>query len=98
MKAEIGDPLLVTTSYRGVFFGYFHSENLADNIITLTRARNCIYWPPETRGFIGLATSGPLDGSRVGPACDTLELRTVTAVARVQPDAVTRWEDAPWRR
>ncbi len=86
-------PVVVTTEYRGVFFGY--AEDTSGEAIRLSRARNCVYWPAEVRGFVGLATVGPLKGSRVGPPAD-IELRKVTAVLEVTPDAVARWEAAPW--
>ncbi len=41
-------PVLVTTEYRGVFFGYA-ADTKGDTII-LKRARNCIYWP-STNGY-----------------------------------------------
>ncbi len=86
-------PVLVTTSYRGVFFGY--ADETGGDTIKLRRARNCIYWPPEQKGFLGLAAQGPLDGARVGPAAD-IELRGITSVTDVTPEAVARWEQAPW--
>ena len=87
-------PVLVTTSYRGVFFGYATDTN--GETIKLKRARNVVYWPQSQKGFLGLAQMGPLDGARVGPAAD-IELRSVTAVAEVSPEAVARWEAAPWK-
>jgi hypothetical protein len=86
-------PVLVTTVYRGVFFGY--AEDTSGSTITLKRARNCIYWPAEQKGFLGLASDGPLDDARIGPAAD-IEVRDVTCVAEVTPEAVLRWEAAPW--
>lgn len=87
-------PVLVTTSYRGVFFGY--AENTDGDTIKLMRARNVVYWPQAQKGFLGLAQMGPLDGARVGPAAD-IELRSITAVAEVTPEAAARWEAAPWK-
>jgi hypothetical protein len=88
-----GRPVLVTTEYRGVFFGY--SADTDGDTIKLRRARNCVYWPTTVRGFLGLATHGPLAGSRVGPAAD-ITLRKVTSVIECTPEAVERWEAAPW--
>lgn len=85
--------VLVTTSYRGVFFGY--ATKTDGETIRLRAARNCIYWPREQKGFLGLATVGPLSGARIGPAAD-LELRGITAVAECTPEAVAAWERAPW--
>ena len=87
-------PVLVTTEFRGVFFGY--TTDASGDTITLTRARNCIYWPVGNRGFLGLATYGPQPGARVGPAAAKIELRKITCVAAVSPAAVEKWEGAPW--
>lgn len=86
-------PVLVTTEYKGVFFGY--ATETSGKTIKLRRGRCCIYWPTENRGFLGLANQGPLPGARVGPPAD-VELRKVTSVAEVTPEAVHRWEHAPW--
>jgi hypothetical protein len=85
-------PVLVTTEYRGVFFGY--AEDTSGDTVTLHNARNCIYWPSSTGGFLGLAADGPLTGSRIGAKANRIELRRVTAVADVATDAVKRWEGA----
>lgn len=85
--------VLVTTEFRGVFFGY--ATDTTGETIHLKRARNCIYWPSETKGFLGLAEIGPLSGARVGPPAD-IELRKITCVAEVTPQAVDLWEKFVW--
>jgi hypothetical protein len=85
--------VVVTTSHRGVFFGY--ATKTDGPTITLRAARNCIYWPSSAKGFIGLAVTGPLDGARIGPAAD-IELRDITSVVACTPAAVEAWEKAPW--
>lgn len=87
--------VLVTTEHRGVFFGY--AEETAGPTIKLRRARNCLYWGTETKGFLGLAATGPGKTSRVGPAAD-VELRDITCVAECSDEAVKAWEAAPWSR
>jgi hypothetical protein len=93
MTEETGRPVLVTTSYRGVFFGY--AGDTSGDVVKLRRGRNILYWPEETHGFLGLASTGPGPGSRVGPAAD-IEVRGVTAVAEVTPEAAAAWEAEPW--
>ena len=93
LRAEGYRPVLVTTEYRGVFYGL--AKDTSGDTIKLRRARNCLYWPSENRGFLGLAAEGPAPGSRVGPPAD-IELRKVTAVVEVSEEAVERWEAAPW--
>jgi hypothetical protein len=87
--------VLVTTSHRGVFFGYAIKTDGV--MIKLRAARNCISWPTANKGFLGLASMGPVDGARVGPAAD-IELRDITCVAEVTPAAAVAWEAAPWSR
>ena len=88
--------VVVTTEFRGVFFGYIdpkHEGNRAK--LKLHDARNCIYWAKETRGFLGLANTGPFGASRVGPSATTL-LHKITSVSECTPKAIKQWETAPW--
>lgn len=87
--------VLVTTEHRGVFFGY--AMEISGDTISLRAARNCLYWPSEQKGFLGLANAGPVSGCRIGPAAD-IELRKITCVASCTPEAIKRWEEAPWSR
>lgn len=87
--------VLVTTSHRGVFFGYATKTDGAT--IALRAARCCVYWPTDQRGFLGLASDGPKAGARIGPSAD-IELRDITSVAECTPAAVKAWELAPWSR
>jgi hypothetical protein len=87
--------VLVTTEYRGVFFGY--ARDTGGDTIKLRAARNCIYWPEKNKGFLGLANVGPVSGARVGPPAD-IELRKITCVAEVTNEAVKAWEAAPWSK
>lgn len=91
---ELGRPVLITTAHRGVFFGY--TEKTDGETIALKRARLCIYWSSDLKGFMGLASQGPSSNCRVGQAAD-ITLRNITAVVEVSPEAVARWEAAPWR-
>jgi hypothetical protein len=103
--------VLVTTAHKGIFFGYTDYQ-LGDVLkkapisvgnapyaevdsIVLKRARLCVYWTADLRGFMGLASMGPGNGCKIGPACD-IELRNITSVTEVSPEAVKKWEDAPW--
>lgn len=92
MTDKTGRPVLVTTEYRGVFFGY--ATDTSGDTITLTNARNCIYWPSANGGFLGLASYGPVSGARIGARVGKLELRKVTSVAECSAAAVQAWESA----
>lgn len=89
---RVGRPVLITTEFRGVFFGY--ATDTSGDTIALTNARNCIYWSAATGGFLGLAAHGPSSGSRIGESCEKIELRKVTSVAECSPEAVAAWEKA----
>lgn len=93
-KKAVERAVLVTTSHRGVFFGY--AVDTSGAIINLRAARNCIYWPTSNKGFLGLASDGPMSGARVGPAAD-IEIRDITCVAECSDAAVKAWEAAPWK-
>lgn len=90
-----GRPVLVTTAHRGVFFGYANKTD--GETISLKRSRLCVYWSTDCKGFMGLAANGPTSGCRIGPPAD-IALRNVTAVVEVTPEAVAKWEAAPWSR
>lgn len=86
--------VLVTTAHRGVFFGY--ATETKGETIRLRAMRNCIYWSADVKGFLGLASSGPSAGCKIGPPADA-ELRNITAVVDVTPEAVAKWESQPWK-
>jgi hypothetical protein len=90
---QVERAVLVTTAHRGVFFGYAFDTDGAT--IKLRAARNCISWPAENKGFLGLANMGPTKNARVGPAAN-IELRDITCVAECTPEAIAAWEAAPW--
>lgn len=86
--------VIVTTEHRGVFFGY--ASDTTGDTITLSRARLCVYWSSDVRGFMGLAANGPSKTCRIGPPA-TITLRKITSVVEVgQPEVIAKWESAPW--
>ena len=88
-------PVLVTTAHRGVFFGY--AADTTGETIQLVNARMCVYWSADMKGVLGLASVGPSATCRISPPISG-ELRAVTAVFEVTPEAVTKWEKAPWSK
>lgn len=87
-------PLLVTTSHKGVFFGY--GQPTENNIIRIERARMCVYWSTDCKGVLGLAATGPTKGCKIGPEVPAITLRDVTAVTEVSEAAVAAWNKEPW--
>jgi hypothetical protein len=97
-RAKASDiAVVVTTSHRGVFFGYMPESDVNNDIIALRGARNCVSWSSDVRGFMGLASTGPNNNCRVGPAAD-ISLRDITSVMKCSPAATEAWEKAPWTR
>ena len=94
MKTSKERFVLVTTEHRGVFAGY--ADKTDGETIALKRARLCLYWSADVKGFMGLAATGPSKTCRIGPPAD-IELRKITSVVEVTPDAVKAWEAAPWK-
>lgn len=90
---KVERPVVVTTKYRGIFFGY--ATDTDGDTICLKQGRCCIYWSVDLRGFMGLAAYGPSKTCRIGPAAD-IELRGVTSVVEVTAEAAAKWAAAPW--
>ena len=86
--------VVVTTKHRGVFFGTLIERNGTE--VTLEHARVCVHWSKETRGFIGLASTGPLKGSRVSPSAPRMEVVDVTSIVECTEEAANRWEEGLW--
>lgn len=88
---KIGTPVVVTTKYRGVFYGRFDGLFGGEDI-SLKGARNCIWWCKEVGGFIGLAKNGPVGNSTVGEPCDMPLLKAVTSILVCTKEAAELWE------
>lgn len=87
-------PLVVTTAHRGVFFGYGTPTN--EKIIRLEQCRMCVYWSASLHGVVGLATKGPNNECRVGPAAPAITLQDITAVIEVTRESEAAWKLEPW--
>ena len=88
-KVTKGKPVIVTTEWRGVFFGW--AKNYDDGrVIHLDKARMVVQFV-GTKSVVGLASNGPTNQCRIGPAADCT-LQGVTGVFYVSPAALTKWE------
>ncbi len=83
-------PVIVCTEHRGVFFGY--SDDTTGTTINLTKARMAIYFG-TSRGVMELAETGPTSKSKISARAD-IDVRKITAVFEVTPEATKKWEDA----
>lgn len=90
MAKKTERPVIVCTEHRGVFFGY--ATDTTGQSINLKRARMAIYFG-TTRGVLELAETGPTNTSKISARAD-IDVRKVTAVLEVTPEAATKWEDA----
>jgi len=86
--------VLITTEFRGVFFGYIKDNSKLPEEITLTNARNCIYWASSCGGFLGLASKGPDSNCRIGTKVSEITLWKITSVTPVSKEAVKAWKKA----
>jgi hypothetical protein len=84
-------PVLVTTEFRGVFFGYVKNDSKLPHEITITEVRNCIYWASSMGGFLGLASKGPDDQCKIGSKVSELRLFKITSVTPVSEEAAKKW-------
>lgn len=84
--------VLITTEFRGVFFGYVKDDSKLPSEITLTGARNCRYWSSDMGGFLGLAGKGPSSSCKIGPRVPELTLYKITSLTPVEAVAVEKWE------
>ena len=84
--------VLVTTEFRGVFFGYIKNDQKLPSEITLSGVKNCIYWAASCGGFLGLAANGPNKDCKIGKRVSEITLYKVTSVTPVEDAAVEAWE------
>lgn len=88
------EPVIVTTEFRGVFYGELKDTKKCPAEITLTNVRNCLYWSAEVGGFLGLASVGPIKGCKIGKKVKQLTLYKVTSITPVEKEAAKVWEAA----
>ena len=86
---EKGRAVLVTTSHRGVFFGWLNNgQDETNRSLALTDCRNVIHWTGK-RGFLGLASHGPEDDSQLGSTASRVLLHDIVSVTDCS-DAATK--------
>ncbi len=90
-------PVVVTTEWRGVFFGYVKDESEKPTRLVLENARMCVYWSEQTKGVLGLASKGPNNSCRIGNRVPEAEIWKVTGIFECTPEAVEAWESEPWK-
>lgn len=86
--------VVVTTKHRGVFYGYLKNDKKLPAEITLTGARNCIYWDSSIGGFMGLVSIGPNKSCRIGERVPEITLYEITSVSPATDEAAKAWDEA----
>ena len=87
--------VIVTTLHRGVFFGYINPRQEGNKTLALNKCRNVIKWV-GSRGFLGLASHGPEEGSLIGSEAPRVLLHDVTSVSDCTDTAAERFTS--WTR
>jgi len=87
-----GQTVLITTEFRGVFYGKIKDDTQLPDKITLTNARNCIYWSSDCGGFLGLASTGVTKECTIGKLVSELTLYKITSITPVSKEAQKTWE------
>lgn len=87
--------ILITTKYRGVFYGEVADDEPieGEHIRNVKNARMAIRFGTE-QGVAQLAATGPTKESRIGAAADMPIIRDVTAVWSVTDKAAAAWRNA----
>ena len=89
-------PVLVTTEFRGVFFGYTSKserELFEEENIVLHKCKNVIYFG-TSKGFLELADTGPTCDSKIGSEAKKVILKKITSVAYCTEAAEKAFADA----
>ncbi len=87
--------VLITTSYRGVFYGTVSKEDLdkqPEDKIRVEDCRNVIYWNNKTNGFLGLSSEGPNSNCKIGAkAGGPVDLHKITSITQCSDKAIEVW-------
>jgi hypothetical protein len=85
--------VLITTQYRGVYFGTLVEHDQKERTCVLKDARMCLYWDADTNGVDGLASRGPNSRCKVGSPAPKIWLPGLTSLVDCTPAAVKAWRD-----
>jgi len=85
--------VLVTTEFKGVFYGEIKDNLKLPEEITIFNARNCIYWSSDLGGFLGLVAQGPDSNCKIGPIIPELTLYKITSVSPItDKEVIKKWK------
>jgi hypothetical protein len=87
-------PVIITTQYRGVYYGELVEHDSAERTCVLENARMVIRWG-TTDGVDQLAATGPTASSKLGALAPKVWLCGITSVSDCTPEAQKAWRGLP---
>lgn len=90
--------VLITTSHRGVYFGYIDESDIDTRpTLRVSNMRHVYYWAKGLAGIYELPTKGPPNGSRLtATPVPEISIDAVANVAPCTPEAIERFENGTW--
>lgn len=85
--------VIITTKYRGTYYGTLVAHNEERESCVLENARMAIRWG-TTEGVDQLAVTGPTRDSKLGALAPKVWIPGLTHIADCTPEAVAAWEKA----
>ena len=89
-------PLVVTTEWGGVFFGYGEEPEDGVRVITLRDCRMCVAWDASVKGMPGLASGQSLARCKISPPVPKVKLYGVTGLFEATQEAEKEWIKQYW--
>lgn len=86
--------VLVTTQYRGVYYGRLTAYDEKERQCVLEDARMAIRWG-TTNGVDELAVTGPTSSSKIGARAPKVWLPGLTSISDCTEAAVAAWSKVP---
>lgn len=88
--------LVITTEWKGVFFGYGELPTNDSRKISLRDCRMCVSWDSSVKGMPGLVSGQKLSGCRISPPAPKVLLYGVTGIFELSEKAEKEWLKQPW--
>lgn len=90
--------VVVTDTHRGVVFGRLVRMDHVLRVATLAECRHCYFWAFNSKapGLFGLASHGPIAGSKISKPVDMCEVMDVAKVIDCSDAAVKAFGKAAW--
>lgn len=90
-------PVLITTTGRGVFFGYIDEKDIDKDPIAVKDMQMVVYWSADVKGVFGLCVNGPSNACRVSKPVNNRQLKNIESITDVSKAAEKQWKSCPWQ-